>query len=208
MPSPRDPRPTVRHPAHGLPAFRAPATVRAAPALRALAASTALPAVAVAGALLGALGCSHRAGGSGGPDDPGHPSGACDVAGGPSTASAAFGGLDYAIVGGFTGQGDGTTLHIAADGAFGRHTMLRGDEQGMLDPAALQDLIARARAAEFPSLCQLYPAPGAGDDLVTQVSVHLDATTLTVQVSEFADPPDRLQALLDALQLILDRPLR
>lgn len=176
-------------------------TVSSAP--RGPAAAPALPAVAVVGALLGALGCS---GGAGDPHDAG-PHGPCDVVGGPSTASATFGGLDYVVGGGLTGQGDGTALHIAADGAFDRHTPLRGDEQGMLDPAALQDLAARARAAEFPTLCLMYLAPAAGDDLVAQVSVHFDGATLTVRVSEFGDPPDRLQALLDALHQILDRPL-
>lgn len=153
----------------------------------------------------GAVGCS---GGGAGGSGSGDPHGPCDTAGGPSTASATFGGLDYSVVGGLSGQGDGTTLHIAADGAFSRHTPQRGDEQGMLDPAALQDLVGRARAAEFPTLCQLYTAPGAGDDLVTQVAVHFDASMLTVRVSEFGDPPDRLQTLLDAVHQILDRPVR
>jgi hypothetical protein len=165
----------------------------ALPALRAL--------VAVIAA--SAVGCSGGGGGGGSGD----PHGPCDTAGGPSTASAAFGGLDYAVVGGLTGQGDGTALHIAADGAFSRHTAQRGDEQGLLDPAALQDLVNRARAAEFPTLCLRYLAPGAGDDLVSQVSVHFDASMLTVRVSEFGDPPDRLQALLDAVQQVLVRPL-
>lgn len=168
---------------------------RALPALRAL--------VAVAAA--SAVGCS---GGGTSAGSGGDPHGPCDVVGGPSTAIAAFGGLDYAVVGGLTGQGDGTTLHIAADGAFGRHTTQRGDEQGLLDLAALQDLVARARAAEFPTLCLLYAAPGAGDDLVAQVSVRFDAVMLTVRVSELGDPPARLQALLDAVHQILDRPLR
>lgn len=200
-----DPRRPLRDPPRALPVFRTQEIFRARSGYRALATSGARPAVAVAGALLGALGCS---GGAGGLHDAGSPHGPCDVAGGPSTASATFGGLDYAVVGGLTGQGDGTTLHIAADGAFGRHTTLRGDEQGMLDPGALQDLVARARAAEFPTLCLVYAAPAVGDDLVAQLSVHFDSSTLTVRVSEFGDPPDRLQALLDALHQILDRPVQ
>ena len=92
----------------------------------------------------------------------GDPHGPCDTAGGPSTASATFGGLDYAVVGGLSGQGDGTTLHIAADGAFSRYTPQRGDEQGMLDPAALQDLVGRARAAEFSRGLSRKQEPGRG----------------------------------------------
>jgi hypothetical protein len=167
--------------------FRAFGAIPAGPAFRALAAL----------AIAGAIGCS------GGPD----PHGPCDIAGGPSTASAAFGGIDYQVVGGFSGHGDGTTLHVAANGAFSRHTAQHGDEQGSLDSAALADLVARARAAEFPTLCPMYASSGVADDLVYQVSVQFDGRQITSRASQFGDPPDRLQAVIGALQQIVQRPL-
>ena len=68
-------------------------------------------------------------------------------------------------------------------------------------------IAVRPRAAQFPTLCALYECSGCGDDYVHNVSVQLDRIPYTVQVSELASPPARLQALLDALKLIIDRPL-
>jgi hypothetical protein len=165
-------------------------------AFRAVPASQAVLALASL-AIAAAIGCSGD----------GDPHGSCNAAGGPSTASAVFGGIDYQIVGGITGHGDGTTLHVAPDGSFSRHTPQRGSEQGLLDPAALRDLVARARAAEFPTLCLMYAASGAVDDFVYQVSVQFDGREITSRASQFGDPPGRLQAVIDAVQQIANRPL-
>jgi hypothetical protein len=149
------------------------------------------------GVVIGAFGCSGA----------GDPHGPCPLVGGPPSAGAMFGGIDYQVVGGFSGQGDGTSLQIQPDGSFTRHTPQRGAEQGQLDPAALRDLIAAARSAQFPTLCMMYEAPGVADELVYQVSVRFDASVLIARASQGGEPPDRLEAVIDALRQIVDRPL-
>jgi hypothetical protein len=136
----------------------------------------------------------------------GNPHGPCDLLGGPSTATATFGGIDYKVVGGFSGRGDGTSLQIQRDGSVMRETQPRGAEQGQLDQVTLDNLIADARSAEFPTLCAVYPWDGA-DDFVDEVTVHFDDSVFVVRASQFGDPPDRLQALIDTLRQIVDRPL-
>ena len=138
---------------------------------------------------------------------PGDPHGPCDPVGGPATDQAAFGGIDYQVIGGFTGDGDGTSVHIRPDGSVTRQTVKRGLEQGKLDQATLDDVIAKARAARFPELCTMYACEHCGDDFVFQVAVQFDGNVLTARASEFGDPPDRMQALIDALKAIVDRPL-
>lgn len=151
------------------------------------------------GCLVGtAAGCSD---GGGDPQE-----GACEPTGGVVAPGAQVGGIDYEVSGGLSGEGDGTSLQIAPDGAFTRHTMQRGTEQGRLDQATLDDLTGRARAAQFPTLCAIYGS-AAADELFHDVSVQFDASTYTVMVSQFATPPDRLQGLIEALQAIVDRPL-
>jgi len=141
-------------------------------------------------------GCSHE----------GDPHGPCDLLGGPSTITATFGGIEYKVVGGFGGDGNGTSLQIQRDGRMTRETQRRGAEQGQLDQAALDGLIADARAAEFPTLCAVYRWEGA-DDFVDKVTVQFDDSTFVVNASQFGDPPDRLQALINKLRQIVDRPL-
>ena len=70
----------------------------------------------------------------------------------------------------------------------------------------LDGLIADARAAEFPTLCAVYRWEGA-DDFVDKVTVQFDDSTFVVNASQFGDPPDRLQALINKLRQIVDRPL-
>ena len=159
---------------------------------------TAMQIVAALGFAVGALGgCSSE----------GDPRGTCDVVGGSSTATATFGGVEYRVTGGFSGDGNGNSLQIDRYGAVTRQTPQRGTERGQLDQATLDNVIADARAAEIPTLCATYRCAGCADDFVHEVTAQLDNAVLVVQVSEFGDPPDRLNALLDLLQELLDRRL-
>ncbi len=150
----------------------------------------------VLGLVVSMIGCSGE----------GDPHAACEL-GGLMNTSAPFGGIDYRVVGGFTGNGDGTMLQILPDGSFTRCTRQRGMEQGQLDPAALGGVIGKARDAQFPTLSMMYPCSSCGDDFIYQVSVQFDGSALTSRVSQYGDPPARLQALIDALQQIVGRPL-
>ncbi len=162
--------------------------------------------ILVLGLGLGLWGCAGPGArprdGSGG----GAPQAACEL-GGLTITSAPFGGIDYRVVGGFSGDGDGTMLQILPDGSFTRCTREHGMEQGQFDPAALDDVIGKARDAQFPTLAPLYRCSQCGDEYIYRVSVQFDGSVLTTLVSEYGDPPDRLQALIDALQQIVGRPL-
>lgn len=119
-----------------------------------------------------------------------------------------LGGIDYRVTGGFSGQGDGTSLQITSDGAVTRHTTKGGTERGQLDATTLDHLASTARAAQLPTLCTMYPCAGCGDDYVHDVSIRFDGSTYKVQASGLAQPlPDRLQAVITALQQIVGRPL-
>lgn len=153
--------------------------------------------VLVLGLVIGMIGCAGE----------GDPREACKLGGGLMITGAPFGGLDYQILGGLSGDGDGTKLQILPDGAFARCTYQRGMEQGQLDRTALDDVMAKARDAQFPTLSVTYPCSGCVDDFVYQVSVQFDGSVLSSRASELGNPPDRLRALIDALQQIVDRPL-
>lgn len=154
--------------------------------------------VAALGFAVGALGGCSRGG---------DPHGTCDVVGGSSTTAASFGGIEYRVTGGFSGGGNGNSLQIDRYGAVTRQTPERGIERGQLDQGTLDEVIADARAAEIPTLCAMYRCAGCADDFVHEVTAQLDNVALVVQVSEFGDPPDRLHALIDLLQELLDRRL-
>jgi hypothetical protein len=164
--------------------------------------------IATIGAIIAAIsGCSSDREGGGVPADA--PDSACELVGGSTVSSGAtFDGIDYRVTGGFTGQGDGTSLQIARDGAFTRRTKQGDTNQGQLDATALGDLVDMARAAQLPTLCARYPCSGCGDDFVYDVSVRFAGSTYRVEVSSFAPPvPARLQAVIEALQDIVAAPL-
>lgn len=137
-----------------------------------------------------------------------NPQGTCDLVGGPETDRATVGAIDYQVIGGFTGQGDGTSLHIQPDGSVTRQTRTHGAEQGQLDQAALGDLVAKVRSAQFPTLCTVYSCAGCGDNYVDQVSVQFGGDVLTVKASQLGDPPDRLREVIGTLQQIVSGPLQ
>ena len=121
---------------------------------------------------------------------------------------ATVGRIGYRVTGGLSGGGDRTSLQIAPDGTLTRTTSQGGTEQGRLDQATLDDLARKARAAQFPTLCSLYPCPHCGDEYADEVSVQIDGISYTVQASTLAPPlPDRLQSLIEMLQSIVTRPL-
>src|SRR5678815_1025042 len=65
------------------------------------------------------------------------PGNVCSQIGGPATAAAILGAVDYEVTGGPTGSGNGTWLQIAEVGSMTRHTAERGTEQGLLDGLTL-----------------------------------------------------------------------
>jgi hypothetical protein len=46
------------------------------------------------------------------------------------------------------------------------------------------------------------------DEFMYQVSVQFDGREITTRASQFGDPPERLQAVIEALQQIVDLPVR
>jgi hypothetical protein len=157
--------------------------------------------------LLAAIGgCASDAAGA--PDDD-DPSESCEPIGGSSIPPGApLDGISYQVTGGFTGTGDGTSLEIAPDGAVTRTTREGGTERGQLGAATLDRLTRAARAAQLPTLCKEYPCPGCGDDYIHDVSVRFEGNTYRVRASTMAPPlPDRLQAVIDAVQDIVEQPL-
>ena len=149
----------------------------------------------------GSHGSDHRDGGNQG-------SACALIGGGRVTDSSTVGEIDYRVLGGFSGTGAGTSLQIKPDGTLTRTTQQRGTEQGQLDQATLDDLAGKARTAQFPTLCAIYPCTSCGDDYVYDVSAQIDETTYTVLASSFAPPlPARLETLIEALQALVTRPL-
>ena len=148
--------------------------------------------------VLGVIGCS----GAGDPHDP------CDPIGGPSVERARFGGIDYRVTGGLSGDGNGTSLHIEANGAVTRETLEHGTEQGRIDQATVDALVSKVRSAQFATLCSMYQCSGCADDFVDEVSVHLDDVTVTARASQLGDPPAGLQDLITALRQVIEGPLR
>jgi hypothetical protein len=130
------------------------------------------------------------------------------IGGGPVTEGSRFERIDYNVTGGFTGDGDGSSLQLAPDGTVTRTTRLGGTEQGRLDAATFDDLVRTARAAQLPTLCPLYDCDGCADVYVREVSVQFDGTTYRVQASDLAPSlPAGLDALLGTIQDVVEQPL-
>jgi hypothetical protein len=153
-------------------------------------------------AALGVTGCA----GNGHGDDDGGGSGdppSCTLSGTGAVNTGTIGGFSYQVVGGLTGQGDGTSLQITSTGLVTRHTRDRGTETGFLDTTTFNDLVAETQTAHFPTLCAMYPCTnGCNDVYLHKVSVQLDGAPYTVQSSYFATPPDRLAAVIEDLKTI------
>ena len=131
----------------------------------------------------------------------------CSLVGGPATAAAILGAVDYEVTGGPTGSGNGTSLQISEIGWMTRHTAERGTEDGLLDGLTLYGLDLKVINAQLPSLCSTYSCAGCAGDYVHKLTVYLDDAPYTVQVDFRASPPERLVALINAVQDITVRPL-
>ena len=114
--------------------------------------------------------------------------------------------VDYAVTGGFSGNGDGTALHVALDGTVTRETAQGVTQTAMLDAVTLDDLHEKIMEAQFTTLESRYSC-NCADDLVYNVSVRVDGKSYTVAVDSMAQYPDRLKAVIDALRDIHERPL-
>jgi hypothetical protein len=111
--------------------------------------------------------------------------------------STTEGSVDFAVSGGFAGNGDGTTpLHIEPDGTLLR-TRPTHNELSVLDPAVTADLYDKIANARFATLDPMYPA--CCDDYVYVVTVEVGGSLYVVQAHTLAKIPDRLQAVIDAL---------
>jgi len=119
-----------------------------------------------------------------------------------SSSPPSTGVLDYQSRGGFSGQGDGSELHVTADRTARRVTRSGGSQTAVLDAATFNNLRAKIEAAEFTTLEPTYNCSCA-DDLVDQVSVQLSNTTYAVSADASAEVPDRLQALVDTIHGVI-----
>jgi hypothetical protein len=127
---------------------------------------------------------------SGDPSD--DPSGDPDIP--PGSPVPYEGPIDYRVVGGFLGQGDGTVpLHIDPSG-----TATKGEATVTLAPPVVADLYQKAAEARFSTLSPTYDCD-CDDDYVHIVTVQIDGTARTVQVHEMASPPQPLKVMIDTL---------
>ncbi len=117
-----------------------------------------------------------------------------------------IGPIDFTVTGGLTGKGDGTALHVALDGTATRRLQDGSTETAVLDDAILDDLHGKILDARFPSLAPLYGGTCC-DVFIYQVSVQLNGDTHSVGVSQRAQPPVRLGAVVDTLRRIYSLPL-
>ncbi|HEY0478773.1 MAG TPA: hypothetical protein VGD37_14745 [Kofleriaceae bacterium] len=126
---------------------------------------------------------------------------------GACTSGGAIDDIDYRVTGGLDGDGDGTALHVARDGAFTRQTRRGVTDRGTLDPATFGELLDKVRAAEFPELGPSYPCGACGDDYIHDLTVQIDGTAHQVMASAQATLPDRLAAVVEALRTIIEPPV-
>lgn len=107
--------------------------------------------------------------------------------------------VDYRVLGGLAGNGDGTSLQLNTDGIGTRTSRAGGTMSVTLDATALADLNSKITAAQFATLQPSYGCHGCADQLVYQVAVQLDGRRYEVSVDSGEVVPGGLQALLTAL---------
>lgn len=112
--------------------------------------------------------------------------------------------VDFRITGGFAGPSGDTSLQIDTAGAATRTPPRAAPVTIQLDAAALADLNAQIRDAQFPTLAPSYGCLGCVDEAVYEISVALDGAQYHVSVdSDFnASDPQGLQHLVATLHQI------
>jgi hypothetical protein len=110
--------------------------------------------------------------------------------------------VDYQVSGGFSGSGDGTSLTLDTRGVGSRVTAHSGTVPVQLDPAALADLHAKIRDAQFATLQSTYGCHGCADQLVYDIAVQADGHHYEVSIdeSDTITYPEGLHALLVTLK--------
>jgi hypothetical protein len=115
--------------------------------------------------------------------------------------SPSLGAIDYETSGGFAGEGDGTSpFHVEPSGRLTRTKPGGGTEILTLDPAMTSDLYAKVANADFASLEPSYDA--CCDLYVYLVTVELDGAPRNVSAAMTEKTPERLTAVIEALQQI------
>lgn len=116
--------------------------------------------------------------------------------------------VDYSVTGGFSGAGDGTSLHITADGVATRASFVSSTRIVQLDALHLADLEQKIAGAQFPSLQPLYRCSHCADDYRYNVTVLIDGSSYATSVEgrETAVYPDSLRTLLLLLDQIAAPP--
>ena len=117
-------------------------------------------------------------------------------------ASPSNGPIDFRVSGGLTGQGDGTAIHIEANGTATRTSPTDGTVTEQIDPATLATLQGQIRDAQFPGLAPEYGCLGCADAYFYTVTVELDGASYTVAAdnSQSTGEPAALMAVIDTLK--------
>jgi hypothetical protein len=115
--------------------------------------------------------------------------------------------VDFAVSGGFSGQGDGTALHIEADGTATRTTRDGGTQTIALDAATLGVVRRKISDAPFPTLASSYGCSCA-DEFVYNLTVPLDGNTYKVDATTVPSghTPAPVVALIGTLRDIIQGP--
>ena len=115
--------------------------------------------------------------------------------------------VDYKVTGGFSADGNGTSLHVTSAGMATRTSRAGGTQTVQLDATTLADLNQKIADAQFPGLQPTYGCPSCADEYVYEVTVQVDGNTYAAKVDQFASPvPEGLQTLLTTLGQIAAPP--
>ena len=107
--------------------------------------------------------------------------------------------VDYQVTGGLTGHGDGSSLTLDTRGV-GTRTTTSGAIPVQLDPAALSDLNAKIRDAQFATLQPTYGCNGCTDGFVYDIAVQSGGRHYEVSFDESSAYPGGLRTLLATLK--------
>lgn len=110
--------------------------------------------------------------------------------------------VDYQVTGGLTGRGDGTSLTVDTSGVGTRTSAHDGPIALQLDPAALADLNAKIRDAQFATLQPSYGCNGCNDQFVYKIAAQSNGQRYEVSVdqNDSLTYPEGLHALVTTLK--------